>query len=123
MEFDESEISEICDFIKSLNSKKDSIVAVEGRKDEEALKRLGFSGTVCQFHAFKGLAKFADFVSGYRHLILLLDSDRKGAYLTKRILSQLEHRMTVDLSFRRKLTAITKGKIRHIEDLSLYKLS
>ncbi len=123
MEFEESEMLEIHDFIRSLNSKKDSIVVVEGRKDEEALNKLGFSGKVCQFHTFKGLAKFADSVSRYKRLIILLDSDRKGAYLTKRILSQLEHRMTVDLSFRRKLTAITKGKIRHIEDLSLYKIS
>ncbi|SRR5579885_2968956 len=123
MEFDESEISEIHEFVRSLNSKKDSIVVVEGKKDEEALNKLGFAGKVCQFHAFKGLAKFADSVSKYKRLIILLDSDRKGAYLTKRILSQLEHRMTVDLSFRRKLTAITKGKIRHIEDLSLYKIN
>ncbi len=120
MKIDESEISQVQDFIKSLNSKKNSIVVVEGKKDETALLKIGFSGKVCQFHSFKGLAKFADSVSNYKRLIILLDSDRKGAYLTKRILSQLEHRTTVDLSFRKKLTAITKGKVRHIEDLSLY---
>ncbi len=120
MEFDESELAEIYDLIKSLNSRKGSIVVVEGKKDEAALQHLGFSGKVYQFHSFKGLAKFADAVSGHKRLILLLDSDRKGSYLTRRIVSQLEHRTTVDLSFRRKLTAITKGKIRHIEDLSLY---
>ncbi|MDE1828814.1 MAG: toprim domain-containing protein [Thaumarchaeota archaeon] len=121
MKVNESEISEVYNLIRSLNSKKDSVVVVEGRKDAEALQHFGFSGNVSQFHNFKGLAKFADSVSGYKRLILLLDSDRKGSYLTKRILSQLEHRMTVDLSFRRKLTAITKGKVRHVEDLSLYK--
>ena len=120
MEFDESEISKIHDFIKLLNSQKDSLVVVEGKRDENSLKELGFSGNICQFHKFKGFANFADSVSGYKRLVLLLDSDRKGSYLTKRILSQLEHRMTVDLSFRRKLTAITKGKVRHVEDLSLY---
>ncbi len=120
MEPDESEILKIQDFIKLLNSKKDSIVVVEGKKDEQALHKLGFSGTICQFHSFHGLAKFADSVSEYKRIILLLDSDRKGAHLTRRIISQLERRVAIDLSFKKKLTSITKGKVRHIEDLSLY---
>ena len=114
------EISKIHDFIKSLNSKKNSIVVVEGKRDESALKKLGFSGKICQFHSFKGLVKFADRMPAYESLILLLDLDRKGRYLTGRIVSQLVHRMSIDLSFRRRLTIITKGKIRHVEDLSLY---
>ena len=117
MHLDESEISEIQRFIKSLNSKKCSIVVVEGKRDEEALRKLGFSGMICQFHSFKGLVKFVDSMPKYQNLIVLLDYDRKGAYLTKKIISQLEHRMAVDLSFRRKLVTITKGKTRHIEDL------
>lgn len=121
MDVDEAESSQIHDLIASLNSRRDSIVVVEGKKDEAALVHLGYAGNICQFHKFKGLTNFADSVSRYRRLIVLLDSDRKGAYLTKRILSQLEHRMIVDLSYRRRLTAITKGKIRHVEDLSLYK--
>lgn len=116
----ELERLEVQDFIRSLDQKKDSIVVVEGRRDEEALKKLGFSGNVCQFHSFHGLVKFVDYVLGYKSLIILLDSDRKGAYLTKRLVSQLSHRMTVDLLFRRKITTITKGKARHIEDLLLY---
>ena len=87
------------------------------------LKKLGFSGKICEFHSFKGLAKFADSVDSYKRLILLLDLDRKGRYLTSKIISQLEHRIRIDLSFKRKLAMITKGKIRHIEDLSMYELS
>jgi 5S rRNA maturation endonuclease (ribonuclease M5) len=117
---DELEISGIQDFIKSLNSKRNSIVVVEGKRDEEALKNLGFSGKVCRFHSFKGLTRFADSMLRYENLILLLDSDRKGRYLTGKIMSHLKHRMTVDLSFRRKLGIITKGKVRHIEDLVRY---
>ena len=120
MRLDESEISELHHFIKSLDSKNDCIVVVEGKKDEEALRILGFSGRICQFHSFKGLVKFVDSMSKYKRLIVLFDYDRKGAYLTKRTVSHLEHRMTVDLSFRQRLTKITKGKAQHIEDLSLY---
>ncbi len=122
MHLDESEIYEIQHFIKSLNTKKYCIVVVEGKRDEEALRKLGFSGMICQFHRFKGLVKFVDSMPKYKNLIVLLDYDRKGAYLTKRIILQLEHRMAVDLSFRRKLVTITKGKTRHIEDLSLYSI-
>jgi len=117
---DDSEKAEVRNFIRLLNSKTNSIVVVEGKRDENALKRLGFSGRVCQFHSFKGLTKFVDSMPRYRYLIVLLDSDRKGRYLTRRMISQLEHRMTIDLSFKRKLVAITKGKVRNVENLSSY---
>lgn len=120
MNLDESEIYEVRKLIASLNSKKNGIVVVEGKRDEAALKKLGFSGKICQFHSFKGLTRFVDSMPRYESLILLLDSDRKGKYLAGKIISQLKHRMTIDLSFRRKLGIITKGKIRNVEDLVMY---
>jgi len=123
MKITSSEIEGIQNFIALLNSKKDSVVVVEGKRDSTALKKLGFSGKICEFHSFKGLVKFADSMDSYKRIILLLDLDPKGRYLTSRIISQLEHRIRIDLSFKRKLSMITKGKIRHIEDLSIYELS
>ncbi|MDE1811740.1 MAG: topoisomerase [Thaumarchaeota archaeon] len=120
MNFKSDEIYHVRDFVKSLNSAHDSIIVVEGKRDEEALDKLGFSGKICQFHSFKGLIKFADSMPKYKNLILLLDSDPKGRYLTKRIIYQLQHRMTIDLSYRKRLTVITKGKIKNVEDLSMY---
>jgi len=123
MKITTSEIEGMKNFIALLNSKKDSIVVVEGKRDSAALKKLGFSGKICEFHSFKGLVKFADSMDSYKRIILLLDLDREGRYLTSRIISQLEHRIRIDLSFKRKLAMITKGKVRHIEDLSTYELS
>jgi 5S rRNA maturation endonuclease (ribonuclease M5) len=120
MNVTESEIIKIHNFIDLLNSKKDSIVVVEGKRDALALKNLGYSGKLCEFHSFKGLTKFADSIVSYKNLIILFDGDRKGKYLTSKIISRLEHRIRIDLSFKRKLVSITKGKIRHIEDLSTY---
>lgn len=120
MKITESEITDLQNFVSLLNSKKDSIVVVEGKRDSAALKKLGYHGTICEFHSFKGLARFADSMDSYKRLILLLDLDRKGRYLTSRIISLLEHRTKIDLSFKKKLVKITKGKIRHIEDLSRY---
>jgi 5S rRNA maturation endonuclease (ribonuclease M5) len=112
------EISKVKDFVKYLNSRHNSIVVVEGKRDEDSLKNLGYYGKICQFHSFKGLIKFADSMPKFNNLILLLDSDRKGRYFTKRIISLLQHRMTIDLSFRKQLIIITKGKVRNVEDLS-----
>jgi len=66
--FNESEILQLQNLIHSLNSKKDSVVVVEGKRDTAALKKLGYSGNICEFHSFKGLARFADSVSSYKNL-------------------------------------------------------
>ena len=120
MKIEAQDVSQVQEFVHSLNSTHNSIVVVEGKRDEDALKKLGYAGKICQFHSFKGLIKFADSMPRYKNLILLLDSDRKGRYLTKRIISQLQHRMTVDLSYRKELTVITKGRVKNVEDLSMY---
>ena len=120
MEFSEKEIDELKKFMKHLNSKKESIVIVEGKRDSNALRKLGFSGKILEFHSFKGIVKFSDSVAKYKNIILLLDGDRKGRYLTRRIIDLLEHRTKIDLSFKKKLISITKGKIRFIEQLVCY---
>jgi 5S rRNA maturation endonuclease (ribonuclease M5) len=103
-----------------LNSQKDSVVVVEGKRDSNALRKLGFSGKILEFHSFRGLVKFSDSVAKYKNVILLLDGDKKGRYLTKRIIDLLAHRVKIDLSFKKKLVSITKGKIRFIEQLVCY---
>ena len=120
MEFPENEIAEIKKFIDLLNSEKDSVVIVEGKRDSAALAKLGYSGKILEFHRFNGMIKFADSAAKYRTLILLLDGDRKGKYLTKKIIGLLEHRTKIDLLFKKKLVSITKGKIRFIEQLICY---
>ena len=120
MEFPESEIAEIKKFMNLLNSQKDSVVVVEGKRDSAALIKLGYSGKILEFHKFNGMIKFADSAAKYRKLILLLDGDRKGRYLTKKIIELLERRTKIDLLFKKKLVSITKGKIRFIEQLICY---
>jgi len=120
MEFPESEIAEIKKFMDLLNSQKDSVVVVEGKRDSAALIKLGYSGKILEFHKFNGMIKFADSAAKYHKIILLLDGDRKGRYLTKKIIELLEHRTKIDLLFKKKLVSITKGKIRFIEQLVCY---
>ena len=120
MEFPENEIADIKKFVSLLNSQKNCAVVVEGKRDSAALVKLGYSGKILEFHKFNGMVKFADSAAKYRNLILLLDGDRKGKYLTKKIIEILQHRTKIDLLFKKKLVSITKGKIRFIEQLVCY---
>ncbi len=116
----EQEISEIKDFVSHLNSMEESVVIVEGKRDSAALKKIGFSGKVLEYHKFGGMINFADYVARHENLILLFDRDRKGRYLTRKTIQLLERRTNIDLRFKKKLTSITKGKIRFIEQLVCY---
>ncbi|MDH3617698.1 MAG: topoisomerase [Nitrosopumilus sp.] len=117
---EEQEVMEIKDFVSRLNSMKESVVVVEGKRDSEALKKIGFSGKVVEFHKFGGMINFADSVARHESLIILFDGDRKGKYFTRKTIQLLQRRTKVDLTFKRKLTSITKGKIRFIEQLVCY---
>lgn len=114
------EIADLRNFVVSLNAEIDSVVVVEGKRDSAALKMLGYEQKVLEFHSFGGLTKFADSVSHHRCLIILFDSDRKGRYLTRRVIEQLERRTRIDLSYKKKLNEITKGRVRTIEEVSRY---
>ncbi|MEK6908090.1 MAG: toprim domain-containing protein [Thermoproteota archaeon] len=116
----EQEIHEIRNFVFQLNLMKGSIVVVEGKRDASALKKVGFSGQIIEFHKFGGIVNFADYVARYEKLIILFDRDRKGRYLTGKTIQLLQRRTKIDLSFKRKLTVITKGKIRFVEQLVCY---
>ena len=116
----EQEILELKKFVFELNSIEKSVVIVEGKRDSNALKKLGFSGKVLEFHRFSGMIDFADSVAKYDRLIILFDRDKKGRILTGKTIQLLQRRTRVDLSFKRKLRMITKGKIMFIEQLVSY---
>ena len=116
----EQEILELKDFVFELNSIKNSVVVVEGKRDSSALKKLGYSGKILEFHRFGGMINFIDSVAKYEKLIILFDRDKKGRTLTGKTIQLLQRRTKVDLSFKRKLRIITKGKIMFIEQLVCY---
>ena len=115
---------DINDFIISLNdeSNRNSVVIVEGKKDIEALYFVGFKGNIKAYHHFRGTTNFIDQCSvRYNKVILLLDSDRKGSFITKKILSQSNGK-TIDLKYKKKLQRITKGRIKKIEEIKSFYL-
>ncbi len=121
---DELVIEKLRSFVGQLNeeSEKGSVVVVEGRRDAAALSSIGFTGSPAVFHNFKGVADFVD-THGHagRKIILLLDMDRTGKYLTGRLVSQLQaRRNNVTLFYKHLLARITNGKVRHVEDLTIF---
>jgi len=116
----EQEIIELKNFIFQLNTMENSVVVVEGKRDSIALKKLGYSGKILEFHKFGGMIDFTDSVAKYKNLIILFDRDKKGRTLTGKTIQLLQRRTKVDLSFKRKLREITKGKIMFIEQLVCY---
>ncbi len=116
----EQEISEIKKFILQLNVNEKNVVVVEGKRDSDALKKIGYSGKVLEFHKFGGMIKFVDSVAKYQKIIILFDGDKKGRYLTGKAIQLLERRTKIDLSYKRKLREISRGKIKFIEQLVCY---
>ena len=116
----EQEILELKKLVSELNSIEKSVVVVEGKRDSKALRKLGYTGKILEFHKFGGMVDFADSVAKYDRLIILFDRDRKGRILTGKTIQLLQRRTKIDLSFKRKLRIITKGKIMFIEQLVSY---
>ncbi|HXG07040.1 MAG TPA: toprim domain-containing protein [Nitrososphaera sp.] len=121
---DDETVERLRNFIDMLNeeSQKGSVIVVEGKRDAEALSMVGFTGNPAVFHHFKGIADFLDSHNvRNKKMILLLDMDRTGKYLTSRLVSQLQSRRhRVSLTYKRALARITNGKVRHVEDLVIY---
>jgi len=115
----EQEIIELKDFIFQLNSIK-GIVVVEGKRDSIALRKIGYTGKILEFHKFGGIVNFTDTVAKYKNIILLFDRDKQGRLLTEKTIQLLQRRTKIDLTYKRKLRTITNGKIKFIEQLVCY---
>jgi 5S rRNA maturation endonuclease (ribonuclease M5) len=121
---DDQTVERLRSFVGMLNeeSEKGSVIVVEGKRDAEALSRIGFTGSPAVFHHFKGVADFLDcHDDADKKIILLLDMDRTGKHLTGKLVSQLQSRRhRVNLFYKKALARITNGKVRHVEDLVIY---
>jgi 5S rRNA maturation endonuclease (ribonuclease M5) len=111
-------------YVKRLNdeSRNGALVVVEGRRDIEALRAIGFEGKVIMLCHNGSLRKLVQEAENHRKTILLLDLDRKGRSLTKKAAIILEgNKCVIDLYFRRELVSATRGRVNHVEELSRFK--
>lgn len=115
-------IKEINEFIDQINSEsaQESIILVEGKRDLEALSYLGCNGNIKIYHNFKNPIDLVDkFRDNYKKLIILLDLDRTGEIMTKKICNILSQKY-IDQKYRTRLLRITQGKVKNIEELKSF---
>lgn len=121
---DNTTTDDLREFVDMLNEEAEggSVIVVEGRRDVEALNLIGVNGNLVILNHFKGITHFVDNHSHIsKKIILLLDMDRTGKHLTSKLVSQLQHKgNNVNLFYKKALAKITKGKIRHVEELAIY---
>lgn len=111
---------DLIELLSSINSSVDAII-VEGSRDREALRRLGFDGVI-EMHSMKGFSEeelVGEIQSKYKSVLLLTDFDEEGRQLNKKLTRVLERSgVRVDLGLRRMIGRImaTLG-VYSIEDL------
>jgi len=117
------EVDDLKAFVKKLSdeAKDGALIVVEGLRDEEALRSLGFSGTLfllCHGHGIKRLLTVAP---AFKKTIILTDLDRKGGALAAKVVATLQSKkIRVDLFYRKELKTIMRGRIRSIQDLKKF---
>ncbi|MBI2077483.1 MAG: topoisomerase [Euryarchaeota archaeon] len=91
-------------------------VLVEGVRDERALRALGLRGTIHLYNVGRSLAATAERLArSHKRVILLLDWDRTGGNLARRLQEQLHAQVELDLSYRKELATVSQ--VRCVEDL------
>lgn len=96
-------------------------IVVEGRKDREAIERLGIKGRVVEVKSSRQVVvDVLDEVSG-GEVILLVDFDRDGVELAKHIISYLESEgVKVDSTYWREIRALVRRDVKDVEGLPSY---
>lgn len=120
---DQDEVQRLQKFVDMLNEESDNgaVVVVEGKRDVNALASVGFKGNVVTLNNFRGINILVDNLERKSKIILMLDMDRKGKYLTHKILTLLQYKgKNVNIFYKKVLAEITKGKVRHIEEIIIY---
>jgi 5S rRNA maturation endonuclease (ribonuclease M5) len=93
-------------------------VVVEGRRDAEALKRLGLVGEIITLHRGKGIYEFYQYIdANYQNVILLLDWDREGENLFRRLGRNLSGHWEEFSNFREALKALCQKDIKDVEGI------
>lgn len=96
-----------------------ALIVVEGKRDSEVLRMLGLKGepfVLCQSTVERLIMK----CKGHTKVILMLDTDREGGRIAKRVSKALEKYVRVD-DYSRRILRLTKGQVRHVEELKAFR--
>ena len=111
----------LTDYLRDLNHLSDDgwALLVEGKRDEAALRQLGFRGILVTKASFRLSGRKAFGAS--KKVVVLTDLDREGSLLASRYVKELRHEgLKSSLSERHRLKRATRGVFLHIENLSRF---
>jgi 5S rRNA maturation endonuclease (ribonuclease M5) len=111
----------LADFVRDLNNRSEEgwSLLVEGIRDQKALRRLGYDGSLVTVSLMG--RNGAGALRGARKVVILTDLDREGTVLASKFVESLNHeRIETSLSERRRLKAASRGVFLHIENLSRF---
>jgi 5S rRNA maturation endonuclease (ribonuclease M5) len=111
----------VFDFVRDLNQRSEDgwALLVEGRRDERALRELGYAGKMATISSYSRSGPRA--FGGRARVVILTDLDREGGTLAARFMKKLSHEgFATSLSERRRLKAASKGVFLHMENLSRF---
>lgn len=99
-----------------------SVVLVEGRRDEIALRALGFTGPIEKLNRGWPVEKIIAYIDEkYESCILLMDWDRTGGRLQKKIVESMTGlEINVSDELRQVLSKAMKPETRCVEDLTSF---
>lgn len=93
-------------------------VVVEGKKDMQALRRLGLAGDIIPLHSGKGLYDFSEeLAERFSKVVLLLDWDMKGDSLFASLTDNLHGQWEEYAAFRELLRMLCQKDIKDIESI------
>jgi 2,5-diamino-6-(ribosylamino)-4(3H)-pyrimidinone 5'-phosphate reductase len=119
----EEKILKILEALKEESAKGTPII-VEGKNDIETLRTLGIEGKITS--AKTGGKSFLDLVSemektNAQETILLLDFDRRGKQLTKKLKQHMDKTgMKLNINFWLELLALLSKEVKDVEGLASY---
>ncbi|MFN3480238.1 MAG: hypothetical protein ACK415_07595 [Thermodesulfovibrionales bacterium] len=109
-------LREVFEALREVNKK--SPVIVEGKRDFEALRKLGIAGEIITLHRGNNLYDFCeDVVERHERVVLLLDWDDRGEALYRFLSSHLKGHWEEFAGFREILKILCQKDIKDIEGI------
>lgn len=109
-------LREVFEALREVNKK--APVIVEGKRDSEALRRLGLAGQIITLHRGNNLYEFCEeIVEKFEKVVLLLDWDERGENLYRFLSSHLKGHWEEFSGFREILKILCQKDIKDIEGI------
>jgi len=116
----EEELEGLLEILERIKrEEKDIPIIVEGRKDKEALQKLGFERKIIKIKTRKSIFRMIEGMRGeYEKVIILTDWDPTGRRLCYKIKKACEANMiNYDVEYRKQILKYVKKEIKDVESI------